>query len=142
MALIKCYECGHEISTEAKTCPNCGARNKAYKSKVGKFIIVLALGFVVYVVYLFMSVSEYTTNCDTTDKRETFTSVIDESSYSQLNKLRVIDLTKIKTIKSGDSITDLVCDATVHFNSKDKERYRFTWRESESGSLLIQATPK
>lgn len=26
MALIKCKECGNEVSTEAKTCPKCGAR--------------------------------------------------------------------------------------------------------------------
>jgi hypothetical protein len=25
MALIKCYECNHEISSEAESCPNCGA---------------------------------------------------------------------------------------------------------------------
>jgi uncharacterized membrane protein YvbJ len=25
MALIKCKECGHDVSTTAKTCPNCGA---------------------------------------------------------------------------------------------------------------------
>lgn len=142
MALIKCTECSHVISTEAKTCPNCGARNKAYKSKIGKLILVLGIGFIIYIIYLFESVDEYMTNCDTTEKRETFASVIDESSYSQLNKLRVIDITKIKTIKSGDSITDMICDATVHFNSKGEERYRFTWRESESGSLLIHASPK
>lgn len=26
MAMIKCQECGHEISDKAKTCPNCGAK--------------------------------------------------------------------------------------------------------------------
>ena len=25
MALIKCTECGHEVSDKAQTCPNCGA---------------------------------------------------------------------------------------------------------------------
>ena len=117
-------------------------KNKAYKSEIGKLIFLLVLGFVIYVIYFSESFDEYLTNCDTTDKRETFAGVIDESSYSQLNKLRVIDITKIKTIKSGDLITDMVCDATVHFNSKGEERYRFTWRESESGSLLIHASPK
>ncbi len=142
MALIKCFECGHEISTEAKSCPNCGARNKAYKSKIGKFIFVLGIGIVIYIIYSLESDDGYLTNCDTTKKREIFSSVIDESSYSQLSKLRVIDITKIKTIKSGDSITDLICDATVHYNSKGEARYRFTWRKSESGSLLIHASPK
>lgn len=28
MALIKCRECGHDVSTEAAACPNCGAKPK------------------------------------------------------------------------------------------------------------------
>lgn len=28
MALIKCHECGAEVSTEAKTCPKCGVKVK------------------------------------------------------------------------------------------------------------------
>lgn len=29
MALIKCSECGNEISDKAEMCPNCGAKNQA-----------------------------------------------------------------------------------------------------------------
>jgi zinc-ribbon domain len=28
MALVKCRECGNEVSIEAKTCPKCGARTR------------------------------------------------------------------------------------------------------------------
>lgn len=28
MALIKCHECGHDVSTEAASCPRCGAINQ------------------------------------------------------------------------------------------------------------------
>lgn len=31
MSLIKCHECGHDISTEATQCPNCGAPVKKLK---------------------------------------------------------------------------------------------------------------
>lgn len=31
MALIKCSECSHDVSTEAKICPNCGAKVKYKK---------------------------------------------------------------------------------------------------------------
>jgi uncharacterized membrane protein YvbJ len=34
MALIKCKECGHEISDEALTCPNCGKPQKDKPSEV------------------------------------------------------------------------------------------------------------
>ena len=31
--IIKCPECGKEISSEAPTCPNCGAQNKQIVEK-------------------------------------------------------------------------------------------------------------
>jgi predicted nucleic acid-binding Zn ribbon protein len=146
MSLSPCIECGHEISSEAKTCPNCGARNRSYKSKAWKSWLLAALILVVgLIAYINQQMSNYELNmteCDTSDKREAFKSVIENSSFAQLQKLRVIDITKIKRIKSGGAITDLVCEATINFNSIDDKRYRFTWSESESGALLIQAKPK
>ena len=41
MALIKCPECGKEVSTNADTCPNCGtplAGGKAHKAKVSSYV--------------------------------------------------------------------------------------------------------
>lgn len=38
MALIKCHECGNDVSTNAKTCPKCGATPKT-KSNIAKAII-------------------------------------------------------------------------------------------------------
>ncbi len=33
MALVKCHECGTEISDEAKTCLRCGAKSRAYNRR-------------------------------------------------------------------------------------------------------------
>ena len=47
MALIKCWECGKDISDTAKKCPNCGAKiaNKGKKKKkwliIGSIVIIL-----------------------------------------------------------------------------------------------------
>lgn len=57
MALIKCSECGKEISDKAKTCPNCGNyNNKANKKRdyiiIGiciASIILLIIGGIVFV---------------------------------------------------------------------------------------------
>ena len=35
MALKPCRECGEKVSTEAKTCPNCGKKNPT----VGKAVV-------------------------------------------------------------------------------------------------------
>ena len=55
MALIKCEECGKEVSTKAKTCPHCGAPVKTNKGintmKIVKWItivFVILLGVVLY----------------------------------------------------------------------------------------------
>ncbi|WP_412514572.1 MULTISPECIES: zinc-ribbon domain-containing protein [Shewanella] len=36
MALVKCKECGEEVSTKAKTCPKCGAKapTKQYRTAI------------------------------------------------------------------------------------------------------------
>lgn len=37
MAMVKCRECGKEVSDEAKTCPNCGVEKPAPPSKGGNY---------------------------------------------------------------------------------------------------------
>lgn len=51
MALIKCHECGTEVSTEAKTCPKCGAKVKKPTSVALKVL----LGFVAIVIVASMA---------------------------------------------------------------------------------------
>jgi RNA polymerase subunit RPABC4/transcription elongation factor Spt4 len=51
MALIKCKECGHEVSTTANACPNCGA--PVYRSVTAIWVmlvimLIVGAGMVVY----------------------------------------------------------------------------------------------
>lgn len=46
MALIKCSECGKDISSEAKACPHCGAKPQ-YKPSAVFVIVVVALAAIV-----------------------------------------------------------------------------------------------
>lgn len=53
MALIKCEECGKDISTTASSCPNCGKTRSPWKAPVSGrtiigVIIAIALGLYVY----------------------------------------------------------------------------------------------
>ncbi|MFH2082075.1 MAG: zinc ribbon domain-containing protein [Pseudomonadota bacterium] len=45
MSIIKCRECGNEVSTEAKTCPKCGAKVKK-PAGVLTIILVAVIGAV------------------------------------------------------------------------------------------------
>ena len=55
--IIKCPECGKEISSEAPTCPNCGAQNKqvveknSNKTKSLVFGLVGLVGFVLFSIF-------------------------------------------------------------------------------------------
>jgi len=50
MALIKCKECGNEVSTTAATCPKCGAKVKKKTGcltwAVGCFVVLVVIGIV------------------------------------------------------------------------------------------------
>lgn len=50
MALIKCKECGHQISKKAESCPNCGAVLKKKRGNIGcgGLIVVLIVLFYFY----------------------------------------------------------------------------------------------
>lgn len=47
MALIKCKECGNEVSSKAEACPKCGAKIAPEKMGCGKTLVVVFLGFII-----------------------------------------------------------------------------------------------
>src|SRR5262245_45797076 len=51
MALIKCKECGNEVSTKAETCPKCGARVARKPLGCGSAIGVIVLAAVILSVF-------------------------------------------------------------------------------------------
>lgn len=54
MALIKCGECRKDVSTKAKTCPNCGAKRRHFKRQPDRFtkFVPFIGGFFVLLVVL------------------------------------------------------------------------------------------
>lgn len=50
MALVKCHECGGEVSTEAKACPKCGAKPRAGVGFLG-WLFVLIVAYVVWNIF-------------------------------------------------------------------------------------------
>ena len=68
MALIKCKECGTEVSSKAETCPKCGARVAAKPMGCGTFIGVIFLGGIIVSVFssIFSSGTESGTSSHST----------------------------------------------------------------------------
>lgn len=45
MAIIKCGECGNEVSDKASACPKCGAKVEKHVGPIGKIIALIFLAF-------------------------------------------------------------------------------------------------
>lgn len=50
MALIKCEECGKEISSTAKACPHCGKH--IIKNNPGQIILAIFAGIIFYLIFI------------------------------------------------------------------------------------------
>lgn len=46
MALVQCHECKREVSSEAKSCPNCGAKVRPPTKKASRLLVLLLGGAV------------------------------------------------------------------------------------------------
>ena len=145
MSLVKCHECGNQISTEAKTCPQCGAKNKA-RAKTSKWLIVIATIILIYGWYIY-SESKYgylleDPTCANRHATKLFKQTFDGSPYAQKNKLRVIEVSDQKEVSSGSRPEDRVCEITFRLNDSDKVTYIFTFESTEDGNLFVKGSPK
>lgn len=59
MALIKCKECGHQVSSKAETCPNCGVTIKAKPTQYGCGTVILIF------IVIFIWIGVFTDNSST-----------------------------------------------------------------------------
>ena len=74
MALVKCKECGKEISSTVKVCPSCG-----YKKKPSKltYFIVIVIGFIVGYMYL-SNKHDYSSISERTQEKQQIKSIFNE----------------------------------------------------------------
>lgn len=72
MALVKCKECGEEISSKAKVCPKCGAK-VAKKTSLFTWLVLVIIVFVIY------SANNPTTSTRTTSNLESSSSTKPEA---------------------------------------------------------------
>ncbi|MDH4188543.1 MAG: zinc-ribbon domain-containing protein, partial [Nitrospira sp.] len=72
MAIVKCHECGKEISIDAKICQQCGARNKDRKTKTFKRVLALVLATVIASVGALLAATS-PNHCESYAGRKVFT---------------------------------------------------------------------
>jgi hypothetical protein len=143
MALISCHECGNQISTQAKTCPQCGAKNKSREktSKMSMAIGLLILGYLIYYFYE-AELNPNIPTCESSHGRKVFEGTFNKGHYAQKNKLRVLEVTEQKEIASSANPEDRVCEVTFRLNNGRRETYIFSFEDKESGGYFVKAKPK
>jgi len=66
MSLVKCRECGEQVSSGANKCPHCGCSNPGLSQKANStiWIIALVLGAIVFI-WVFSNMRSCTSEVDT-----------------------------------------------------------------------------
>lgn len=80
MALIKCKECGKEISDQATSCPNCGAKLQTEEQKL--IVIVVAIIIIIVSIYFMFKGTSKLLNSDSDDSRLKYDKENDTYTYT------------------------------------------------------------
>ena len=105
MALIKCRECGKEISDKAKTCPNCGKANtnnvNAIDDKKAGIIILVILVFVFVV-----SLAGYNSSSNNENKKSQGIAITSDNTITISNnaEIKYTDIKKFDYQINGSSL--------------------------------------
>ncbi|MEA1911771.1 MAG: DUF4352 domain-containing protein [Spirochaetota bacterium] len=92
MALKKCKECGAEISSKAKVCPSCGAKNKT-RSKLGVFLAVILIG-----IGLIWMISDGVSAGSSSSGSSTITAKVNETVTTDDFEITVTSIKKLKKV--------------------------------------------
>lgn len=130
MALVKCKECGSDVSTKAKTCPKCGA--KAPK-KTSLFTWIVT-GFVAAaIIGTFTSDPSSTSNNSTSASSGTGSTQSSSGSASATtNTAPVVKAPEWRTFESSDEMTGDKSAYAVSPNAEPTQRMGFPYGDVEA----------
>lgn len=92
MALVKCKECGCDISATAKTCPKCGANR--VKSKA--WVLLIPVGLLVFF-FAFGSIKNASRSHEQNKNLDAIRYCVDQPEYKQGNAIAVGACTLMKS---------------------------------------------
>lgn len=105
MALIKCEECGNEISEEAKTCPKCGRRVKKIISKCKMIAILILLVLIVSILMGAITIAK--NNNEINKYKKEAISIIEDYKEKKIEKEKAaqeLTMISINAKKESDKI--------------------------------------
>lgn len=145
MALLDCHECGKPVSTEAKSCPSCGAKPKKVK-KSGNLLKILVIGGIVVAAASSLAPSSNDPCNNEMTNAKVYGAAkraIDarlraptSAEYSSLGDTRI---TKIASSKPGECTftIDMRVDAQNAFGAKLRTQYQVTVNGTAAGDWSV-----
>lgn len=145
MGLIKCSECGREVSDKAKVCPNCGAKTKNKENKLpiiicGCIILVLVIAIVILVITLNAGDNSASSNKGNSKTNENVEEKGDaeESKGFEEDKTETISISKGKSVtlegKCEFSVTGYTINSVIEPPSPADY---YTYFEADSGNTFV-----
>jgi RNA polymerase subunit RPABC4/transcription elongation factor Spt4 len=155
--MVACHECGRQISTDAKVCPQCGAKNRSRRQpKLLKWIIIFAASTAAVAVVLGI-VATRPSLCESYVGRQMLVRAFDRSRFAQRERLHVVDVMSQKAIPHGERIGDAgvresrevdlfgaskVCEVKFMTNDGKTRTYTLDFVESETAGYLTRIKPR
>jgi len=118
MALIKCIECGHDVSSEASQCPNCGFPIKTSSKKKPVFGIILMIILLILLVFIYQLVLK---------RPSAFKVAMTSHDYIEIEKSisKIDDPGKLRLISDRCSqLAKLKSNITIGKNKKSVDTYK------------------
>jgi hypothetical protein len=150
MALVLCRECGHQVSTGAKVCPNCGIRSPA-RVKRGVFWrvfrVVLSAAILLLVFAAIAIVRDLAKNdpgvlkgelpsCKGSTVTDLVKQAIEGSPQAKLVNVTVFSITQPEEVAAGEKRS---CKAVALMNSGKREiTYTVEWSSARHTDIWVQ----
>ncbi len=144
MALIKCKECGNEVSTEAKNCPKCGAKipKKWGPLRIifGVLLVFVLIGFISSLSHKSMSSHQYqapdigqSARLASPDGKDLFVAVTDSAYEAERNAIAAGDRQGLVNLMLAELLFTAPDGTTVLIieRKSDRRKVRIT-----SGKLI------
>jgi hypothetical protein len=145
--LMACKTCSKQIAAEAKTCPNCGARNKRSSWILRFFVALLVLaGIGLFIADGSNDASDSSgfPECTSDRAASDFKKAFDGGQYARTRNLSTIDVVDQTTVSDDLAGEKRVCQATLMLNNTQKRMYRFTFtlaKDGQYGHYYIEGQP-
>lgn len=135
VGLLACHECGSQISSEAKRCPQCGALNRQRKKpSVRKWLLIAAL-VVLVGGFALLEAATSPNFCEGYLGRHTFIGVFDRSILAKQEHLRVVDVISQKeTSPMNGKLERMTCEFEFRTNDTKTRKYSMSFVPSNSAS--------